>query len=183
MQKGELPLPWEQESTPIWKTPYLISSYLQIFLNTFATLYIIKITYAIIQVIRKDIDYQIENEANDVLFEIEMCRNNYVANNCQPGQALPALMEQCSEWKNCMTRDPYSRIAYSSLGANILGSLFNALFEPIGFKSFLFLIAFAVACYLVNFSCGFVRAKSYYGLVDNNDRSPGSQLALIHRNE
>ena len=54
-------------------------------------------------------------------------------------------------------------INYSELIVSIVGSLINNFIESFGFKSFGFLALAALFLYAWNFSCGYVRAKTFYG--------------------
>ncbi|KAH3671975.1 hypothetical protein OGAPHI_000161 [Ogataea philodendri] len=171
-----LPQPWSKKSTPNSKWPYLISTYLQLAMNTLTALYAMKLVYDSIQTIKQDVDRGLKEKLQSTYFEMRACRQNFLDNNCQLPTRAPALRDSCQEWKNCMNRNPMLSLNYSTLIAEIFGATISSFVEPLGIKSFLLLVVFLVCNYWANFGCGFLRAKSYYGWqnVDSNfnDQSP-----------
>ncbi|VEU22275.1 DEKNAAC103281 [Brettanomyces naardenensis] len=73
----------------------------------------------------------------------------------------------------CMNKEPYMLINYSELMVSIIGSLTNKFFDSFSIKSFVFLVLVVVGVYAWNFSCGYVRAKSFYGLPLGEDYGGG----------
>ncbi|KAG7786776.1 hypothetical protein KL910_001487 [Ogataea haglerorum] len=161
-----LPEPWTQESKPCFKIPYLLLTYLQIFLNTLAACYCLKLGYEGVQGIKFDIARAVKQKIHASYFEIEACRRKYVENHCDPYTRLPALQETCLQWEACMNRNPFLSVSYSSLLAEIFGTILSSFAEPLNVKSFSLLFMIMGFCYLSNFGCGFLRCGTYYGWND-----------------
>lgn len=151
-----------QTAKPIWKTPYVLSTYLQILMNSVIASYLIYQGYLFLKVIKQDVSISVDNRMLDAEYKIEDCKYNYEINKCKI-QRLPALERQCAEWEKCMRKKAYMLINYSELIVSIVGSLINNFIESFGFKSFGFLALAALFLYAWNFSCGYVRAKTFYG--------------------
>ncbi|CDK25456.1 unnamed protein product [Kuraishia capsulata CBS 1993] len=158
-----LPQPWQHNIIPQERTPYLLSSYLQLVVNAVVTFYSFGIIYRCIATVKSDISEKMEEHVHKLMVEGAICRRSFLENGCDPEHIVPAMEEQCAEWEKCMGRDPYASGAHSSVSAETLGMIINSLVEPIGFKSFLFLAGIMGVLFLFNVSFGFFRAKSYYG--------------------
>ncbi|KAG7890091.1 hypothetical protein KL936_002765 [Ogataea polymorpha] len=158
-----LPQPWTQESKPCLKIPYLLLTYLQILLNTLTACYCLKLGYDGIQGIKIDIQRAVKQKIHTSYFEIEACRRKYVENHCDPHTRLPALQETCLQWEACMNRNPFLSVSYTTLLAEILGSILSSFAEPLNAKSFSLLFMILGFCYLSNFGWGFLRSGTYYG--------------------
>lgn len=179
---GEIPKPLPQkiepdDAGPVWKRPYLLSTYLQITLNTLISIYALYQCYLLFRTIKQDISVAVDREKIDSTYKIQQCYKHYQENHCAD-QSLPALQTQCLTWLKCMNKEPYMLINYSQLAASILGSLLNNFLESFSYKS-LSLLAFVIfAIYASNFSFGYIRAKSFYGLPFGKS-SPITESALI----
>lgn len=147
---------------PMWKAPYLLSTYLQLLLNTVIASCLLYQGYLFLKVIKQDVSISVDNRIMDADYRIEDCRYNYEINKCKI-RRLPALEKQCTEWEKCMRKKPYMMINYSELIVSIVGSLINSFIESFGLKSFGFFALAALFLYAWNFSCGYVRAKTFYG--------------------
>ncbi|ANZ76147.1 BA75_03045T0 [Komagataella pastoris] len=178
----KLPLPWQSESTPEDRTPYIITSCFQLLLNFTATLYCFSLIYGCITTVKSDINAKMTQKVQELLVERAVCRRNWNENGCSPDRIVPALEQQCAAWEKCMNKDPYSAAGYSSISAETLGMIINSLLEPIGLKSFLFLLGSMAALFLCNFSFGFLRAKSYYGWNYQHSRDPDERITPNREN-
>lgn len=159
-----LPLPWEANSSPLEKTSYMLSSYLQLIINFIATCYAAYLVYSIIQTVHQDIKHKLSQQISNVLVEIESCRRSYNENNCSPELIVPILEKPCAYWLKCMNQDPYNGGGNKSLiSAETVGMIINSLIEPLSFKFFLVMFGFVLLVFACNFTFGFIRAKSYYG--------------------
>lgn len=177
IEEIKLPPPWKQESSPKEKYSYIISTYLQLIINTTITVYGIYLIYNIIKTIRADIDFKLLQQSRDLLVEISTCKKNYLDNNCSPDLIVPALEKPCEYWSKCMNQDPKDFGNKSTISAETLGLIINSLIEPLGFKFFLIFFTSVTIIFLFNFTFGFIRAKSYYGQFNmNNDNDQGHSI-------
>ncbi|CAH6721485.1 hypothetical protein CLIB1444_06S03268 [[Candida] jaroonii] len=159
-----LPSPWEKsfQAVPSKNYSYLISTYLQLFMNFIISFYGIYLIYNIIKTIKKDIESKLVAQSTNLLIEIANCRKNYVENNCSPDLIVPALEKPCEYWLKCMNQDTENVGNKSSISAETLGVILNSLIEPLGFKFFLVFFSFIGFIFGLNFGFGFIRAKSFY---------------------
>ncbi|QPG75026.1 hypothetical protein FOA43_002366 [Brettanomyces nanus] len=148
---------------PVWRKPYLISTYLQITMNTLISLYALYHIYLFLKIIRKDVSNSVDNELMESKFKTQTCYRQYHSNHCHD-QNLPALQKQCIAWMKCMNKEPYMLINYSELIVAILGSLVNTFFESFSYRSISVMLLIGGILYAWNFSCGYFRAKTFYGL-------------------
>ncbi|AOA64951.1 Nucleus envelop protein [Komagataella phaffii CBS 7435] len=172
----KLPLPWQPDSSPEDKTPYIITSCFQLLLNFTATVYCFSLIYGCIKTVKSDISAKMAQKVQELLVERAVCKRNWNENGCSPDRIVPALEQQCAAWEKCINKDPYSAAGYSSISAETLGMIINSLLEPIGIKSFLFLLGSMAVLFLSNFSFGFLRAKSYYGWNYQHNRDPDERI-------
>ncbi|OBA24458.1 hypothetical protein METBIDRAFT_86432 [Metschnikowia bicuspidata var. bicuspidata NRRL YB-4993] len=158
-----LPSPWDPRAVPAERTPYVLSSYLQLLINVVLSGYAVHIVIAIIQAIRQDVAHKINQEANNLLVEMALCERSYHENYCSPDTIVPALEKMCAYWEKCMNQDPFQIGNRSLVSAHTIGMILNSLIEPLSFK---FLVVGAVVIMMVfacNFAFGYIRAKTYYG--------------------
>lgn len=164
-----LPNPWEETSAPSSKAPYALASYLQMLINILATVYGASVVYQMVQTVKLDISHKTEQIISDLIVEQNICRKKFIENDCSPDKIVPALERKCAEWEKCMRRDPFASGGYSSQGAEMFGVILNSVFEPISLRSLGLLLCVAFGVVGVNFSFGFLRAKSYYGWKDKEE--------------
>lgn len=172
-----LPPPWKQESSPKEKYSYIISTYLQLIINTTLSVYGLYLVYNVIKTVRADINFKLVQQSKDILVEISTCQKNYEDNNCSPDLIVPALEKPCEYWSKCMNQDPKEFGNKSSISAETLGIIVNSLIEPLGFKFFLMFFTSILLIFMFNFTFGFIRAKSYYGQFTYND--PNAQAKPV----
>ncbi|KAI5962140.1 uncharacterized protein KGF55_003216 [Candida pseudojiufengensis] len=160
-----LPSPWKTNIHPIEKIPYLISSYLQLFLNFIISLYLIYLIYYIAITIKSDINHKINLQKQNLQYQIEICTKEYYENQCNVPEFynLPILKKKCLMFEKCMKQNPNSLGNLSLINAQIFGMLLNSLIEPLGFKFFLFILWCGIVIFGCNFLFGYIRAKTYYG--------------------
>lgn len=164
-----LPSPWDTRSAPAEKTPYLLSSYLQLATNIALSVYVGHLIVTIVRTIKQDVAYKLDMHANNILVEIALCERSYLENNCHPDTIVPALEKMCGYWEKCMNQDPFRGGNKSLVSAQTIAMIINLLVEPLSFKV---LLVFAVAATLVfagNFAFGYVRAKTYYGWAQRSE--------------
>lgn len=160
---GILPLPWDANSVPAERVPYVLSSYLQFALNLVLSCYALHIVVGIVQTIRQDVAYRLESQANNLLVEIALCERSYQENHCSPDTIVPALEKMCAYWEKCMHQDPFKGGNMSLVSAQIIGMVVNLLIEPLSLKFFLVSAGAITVVFSCNFAFGYVRAKTYYG--------------------
>ncbi|GEQ68363.1 hypothetical protein JCM33374_g2031 [Metschnikowia sp. JCM 33374] len=158
-----LPSPWDPHAVPAERTPYVLSSYLQLVINMVLSGYAVHIVISMIQAIRQDVAYKLSHEANNLLVEIASCERSYHENHCSPETIVPALEKMCAHWEKCMNQDPFSIGNRSSVSAHTIGMVLNSLIEPLSFKVLLVGAAGIMVIFACNFAFGYIRAKTYYG--------------------
>ncbi|MDF2700676.1 MAG: uncharacterized protein K0Q49_2239 [Haloplasmataceae bacterium] len=132
---------------------------------------ILFIGYFIIKQIYQDIS--IEFEQMNIRQEIhrDQCLREYEINKCDEYGQLPALKEECLEWKVCINKGLSSyldNITLSELSLSIISRIINESLNKIGHLNKLFILSIVLIWYLGNFICGY-----YKGLVvidDNNNK-------------
>ncbi|RLV95501.1 Nucleus export protein BRL1 [Spathaspora sp. JA1] len=170
-QKLTLPVPWKSNISPHDRIPYILSSYLQLALNILASIYVIHLIRSFTLAIKHDITYRISQHANSILSSIETCKRHYIENKCHPDTIVPLLEKKCAMYKQCMNQDPGNGAGnLSKITLETISMLINSIFEPLGIKFFLMMFGFISIVFVWNFSCGYIRAKTYYGW-DNPNKS------------
>ncbi|KAI5969664.1 hypothetical protein CANMA_001327 [Candida margitis] len=160
-----LPAPWRQDIHPIEKVPYIISSYLQLFINVIISLYFVYLVYYIITSIKSDVNHKIQAQKRAIQAQIDSCRTLFYESKCDDPEfnTLPILRKKCEALSRGMNQDPNSIGNLSMINAQIIGLILNSLVEPLGFKFFVFLLWCGIVVFGCNFVFGFVRARTYYG--------------------
>lgn len=161
-----LPLPWAASSFPAERTPYVLSSYLQLLVNLVISCYALHLLVLVVHTIRQDVEHKLAHHANNVLVEIALCERDYYDNNCSPETIVPALEKMCGYWEKCMNQDPFRGGNASLVGAHTIGMIVNLLVEPLSAKVLLVAVAGVTLVFACNFVFGYVRAKTYYGWLD-----------------
>ncbi|CUM64330.1 uncharacterized protein PRCAT00001931001 [Priceomyces carsonii] len=174
-----LPPPWQKNSAPHERIPYLLSSYLQVLVNLIVSCYAFYLLYTIVSAIRRDINHKLSQHTSSTLVEIASCRRSYMENNCSPDEIVPALEKPCKYWLKCMNQDPHNGGNTSLISAETLGMIVNSLVEPLGLKFFLVLFGFIFLIFTCNFTFGFIRAKSYYGWSREEIKNNVSETNII----
>lgn len=164
ISKPELPAPWQSNSSPHEKITYILSSYVQLFLNVLATGYASYLFYSMIRAVRSDISIKVQRQMANTLIEMESCKRKYYLNNCEPDKIVPGLEEQCTIWLKCMHQNPDEGGGnMSMISAEHFGMILNSLIEPLGLKFFSMCTGFVFVLFSFNFIFGYFRAKAYYG--------------------
>lgn len=171
-----LPAPWKRNIHPSEKVPYIISSYLQLFINFIISIYFIYLVYYIVTTIKSDVNHKIQVQKRAIQAQIDSCRTLYYESKCNDPEFsnLPILRKKCETLALGMNQDPNSIGNLSSINAQIIGLILNSLVEPLGFKFFMFLLWCGIVVFGCNFVFGFVRAKTYYG-------GQGEDQSLVQR--
>ncbi|KAF8001628.1 hypothetical protein HF325_004129 [Metschnikowia pulcherrima] len=158
-----LPSPWDSRAMPAERTPYVLSSYLQLLINVVLSGYFLHIVIAMVQAIRQDVAHKLKQEANNLLVEMALCERSYNENHCSPETIVPALEKMCAYWEKCMNQDPYQVGNRSLISAHTIGVILNSLIEPLSFKVLAVGAAATFVIFACNFAFGYIRAKTYYG--------------------
>ncbi|CAK7892296.1 hypothetical protein CAAN1_01S07822 [[Candida] anglica] len=164
---GTLPQPWQSNSTPHERIPYILSSYIQLLLNFVATGYVGYLVFAMVRAVRTDISHKVSQHATDIMVRIAACEHEYIENHCD--NVVPATAKYCANLQRCINQNPYEGGNMSSISAETVGMIINSLVEPLGLKFFLVLFGFVCILFACNFMFGFFRAKAYYGWNEDTD--------------
>ncbi|SCU88457.1 LAFA_0E12816g1_1 [Lachancea sp. 'fantastica'] len=161
----QLPNPWSSYSHPASRTSYLLTSYLQIFLNALTALLLFSLALIFMRSLKADLRSAWEVAKLDLDHESIQCQRNYDLNHCDRSTRVEAMEEQCTSWHKCMSRnnDIFFR-ARTTISAKLIGDVVNSFVEPLGWKTLCVILSgLAIWCFSSNFILGFARAKSYYG--------------------
>lgn len=159
VEDWRLPEPWASDAHPTAPSAYVLSLYLQLCLNAAAGVGLLLIVAKLVLSLKNDVNAKVEAQVAASAVAIEKCRQIY-ERDCVASMIVPATEQYCAELDRCRQRDPRAASQFSSVLAETVGVIINALIQPLGFK--VFLVAFGVfAC---NFIFGYVRAKTYYGM-------------------
>ncbi|SCV03396.1 LAME_0H10088g1_1 [Lachancea meyersii CBS 8951] len=161
----KLPNPWSSYSKPASRTSYLLTSYLQIFLNALTALVLFSFALIFMRSIKADLRSAWEVAKLELDHESIQCRIEYDLNHCDRSTRVEALESQCENWGKCMARnnDLFFR-ARTTISAKLIGDVINSFVEPLGWKTLCVVLSgLAIWCFSSNFLLGFARAKSYYG--------------------
>ncbi|KAI5948902.1 hypothetical protein KGF57_005095 [Candida theae] len=160
-----LPAPWHRDIHPHERIPYIVSSYLHLFINFIISMYFIYLVYYIATTIKSDVNHKIQIQKRTIQSQIDTCRTLFYESKCDNPEynTLPILRKKCETLALGMNQDPNSIGNLSTINAQIIGLILNSLVEPLGFKFFMFLLWCGIVVFGCNFVFGFVRAKTYYG--------------------
>jgi hypothetical protein len=114
--------------------PALITKYFQTLANAAILTFAFYIIYSVWSTIRADVDRASEDSAAEILAEMAACAKNFVDNRCGGDNRLPALETVCSNWEQCMNRDPNS-IRRAQVSAHTFAHIINSFVEPISMKT------------------------------------------------
>ncbi|KAG6891005.1 hypothetical protein C0992_011282 [Termitomyces sp. T32_za158] len=94
----------------------------------------------------------------DIVQEIALCSLQYKTNLCEQN-AVPAMAQQCENWKTCMNRDP-AIVGRAKVGAELIAEVVNGFVEPISWKALAFtLTSLAFLTVFINSLLSLFRAR------------------------
>lgn len=130
----------KQENMSIWlnpDTPLVLTAYMRIAFNLAVIGLLVWFVYTFITTVRQDIDQRVDEYSTEILAEIDMCTQQYLANKCMESRP-PALEQICVNWEKCMKRDAML-IGRAKVSAETFGDIINSFLKPIGLKAMVFL--------------------------------------------
>lgn len=163
-----LPSPWNTRAMPAERLPYILLSYLQLLTNTLLSAFALHLLVVMVQAVRNDVSLKMAQETNSLLVEIALCQRAYHENFCNPIDRVPALEKMCEYWEKCMAQNPTQMGNRSLIGAYTLGVILNSLVEPMGLKVLGVGAFFVILVFGCNFGFGYIRAKAYYGILQQS---------------
>ena len=114
--------------------PYILSYYVQLFLNYFLVGLLMYLIWSFILTIRADVDKESEAQIGLIRADMALCAAKYIENRCAKATRLPALETLCAEWESCMNQDP-TRVGRARVSAHTFAEIFNSFVEPISWKA------------------------------------------------
>ncbi|ODV85881.1 hypothetical protein CANARDRAFT_184468, partial [[Candida] arabinofermentans NRRL YB-2248] len=150
----------------------------QILIN--AVLFLILLTGVLFSfmAVKRDADRKIQGYSNAVQQEINSCQRDYIRNNCLPELRVPALEASCTEWENCMNKDPESVITTVAY-FEILADCLNAFFHKLSFRTLFGMISLVVSSFIIpnvlfnKFrSSKTTTTNNYYNFTNESPNSP-----------
>ncbi|KAG6845287.1 hypothetical protein H0H87_011438 [Tephrocybe sp. NHM501043] len=113
--------------------PYILLGYLQFLFNLSLILLFLYLVVQFILTVQRDVEQRITEESMDILQEIAICSLQHKTNLCEHN-AVPAMAQQCENWKTCMHRDP-AIVGRARVGAEMIAEVVNGFVEPISWKA------------------------------------------------
>lgn len=166
LENIQLPLPWATDALPVDRLPYVLSSYLQLLLNALAGLALLYLGYAVIWLVRSDVNAKVEAQTAAAAATLDHLRQLYVR-DCIDSVVVPATEQYCAELRKQLSQSPQNMGTTSSVLAETIGIVINSLVKPLGLKFF----AVAFFLFSCNFMFGYFRAKTYYGWINEGVQS------------
>ncbi|KAK6518439.1 hypothetical protein TWF506_005593 [Arthrobotrys conoides] len=154
----------KRRSQPTWAEthrdiPQVLSQYLQLMVNILMASLGMYFVYLIVITIQKDVNKKIDDYTAVAQLRVTDCNRKLTENRCDPSLMVPAMAEQCMQWRACADTDPYN-LGRSQVSAETFAQIINGFVEHISYKSMVFCLALAFGCVFVsNFAFGFFRAK------------------------
>ncbi|KFH65607.1 hypothetical protein MVEG_09083 [Podila verticillata NRRL 6337] len=128
--------------------PYILSGYVQVFMNTAIVGFLLYIIFNFITTIQSDVSAKMENMVISEKAKIAKCASDYASTNC----ATPILrtVVLCEELMLCMNRSE-PRIGRASVFAETIAQIVNAFVHTISYKTMLFVIVLVLGgLYMTN---------------------------------
>lgn len=143
--------------------PAILSKWFQLLFNTIYMAILLGIIGYFIWIIKRDVDYKLEEVIRSEVIASKHCHDNYVSNECQNAYVVPALQEECNRWEECMHYDVIDNYKHVSgkLWAQTVAEIINAFFEPITIRSLIF-ITILVSSILLLTNMAFGSYRVYY---------------------
>ncbi|KAG6878330.1 hypothetical protein C0993_008508 [Termitomyces sp. T159_Od127] len=113
--------------------PYVLLGYLQFLFNLSLILLFLYLVIQFILTVQRDVEQRISEYSMDIVQEIALCSLQYKTNLCEQN-AVPAMAQQCENWKTCMNRDP-AIVGRARVGAELIAEVVNGFVEPISWKA------------------------------------------------
>lgn len=131
------------------QVPFVISLYMQLFVNVMLISIILYFISMFLLTIRTDINNKINSQLMEITQEISLCAREYERNHCSPDLRVPALEISCMTWEKCMNRDP-KVVGRAKIGAETFAEIINGFIKPISWKSMIFLTIGIVGSIIMN---------------------------------
>ncbi|KAK6501131.1 hypothetical protein TWF481_008979 [Arthrobotrys musiformis] len=140
--------------------PQVLSQYVQLMINIFITGIGAYLIYSFVVTIQKDVNKKIEDYTAIATLKVMNCNLKWQENRCRPDLMVPAMEQQCNEWKICADLDPHN-LGRSQVSAEMFAQIINGFVEQISYKSMIFCLVLVFGCiFASNFTFGFFRAKA-----------------------
>lgn len=153
--------------------PSIIAKYLQVFFNAIILSGCLYVLYSFYATIRADVDRASEDAMGELLLQMTECNRNWVENGCASSKRAPYLDNICSEWSECMNRDP-AAVKRARLSAHTFAEIFNSFVEPISLKTMVFsILVVGIALFINNATFTIYRKSQEHS---NEHRYPSAQF-------
>ncbi|KAF3939732.1 hypothetical protein ABW19_dt0208071 [Dactylella cylindrospora] len=140
--------------------PQILSQYVQLGFNIFMTCLVAFLVFVFVRTIFRDVQRKVQVYAAEAQIEVQECHRKWLTNRCDPESIVPAIEQQCKEWRICADREPES-IGWSKVSAETLAEVLDGFVERVSYKSMVFVLVLIFGCvFLTNFAFGFFRAKT-----------------------
>ena len=114
-------------------------TYLQVFFKFSLLSLGLYLLFLFIYTVLLDVAEKVDATTHELRAEIYHCAESFAANNClgfrDVGRVAPALWGMCSEWENCMNRDPRKVGGKARLGAETIAEIVNGFVDVLNFKT------------------------------------------------
>ncbi|KAG6831628.1 hypothetical protein H0H92_008705 [Tricholoma furcatifolium] len=140
--------------------PYILLGYLQFGFNLSLILLFLYLVVQFIITVQRDVEQRISEYSMDIVQEIAICALQYKTNLCE-NNVVPAMTQQCENWKTCMNRDP-AIVGRARVGAEMIAEVVNGFVEPISWKALAFtLTSLSFLTVFINSLLSLFRARQH----------------------
>lgn len=114
--------------------PYVLSSYLQLFVNMCFVALIFYCLFLCYKTIQQDVAAKVEEYSSEILQEMAQCSKDYLDNRCAPDQRVPAMDKPCIAWERCMNRDP-AAVGRAKVSAETFAEIIESFMAKFSYKT------------------------------------------------
>lgn len=172
LQNQYLPIPQPQQQpgliVRVWNlilnnpsAPYVLSLYLQLFINAVVVFTLIAAAAILFAKVRTDIAHQNSEYASAHSIQVARCAREFLLNKC-PQDPLdpvrPSIASRCDELRKCRDSAP-TRLGGAKVAAETLGIIIDGFFKPLSYKLLIFMVLMPLATILI-INAGLYRCRA-----------------------
>ena len=120
--------------------PYAVLQWVNVTYHIVMSTSLLVLLYKILSALYNDYLMKYHHFQQEILMENKVCAKHYTENRCDPATRVPALLNQCLDWEQCMHRDP-AQVASTKITASVIAEILESFVEGLSVKSMVF-----VAC-------------------------------------
>ena len=114
--------------------PHILSWWAQMLISSIVMVGVIYILYSFWSAIQRDVDLKAEELSADLLREIGLCSENFIAHDCLKRESLGMKFKaQCDDWEACMKQD-HRAVGRAKISVSTWAEIINGFVEPLSGK-------------------------------------------------